>query len=501
MADLLTNGLAATPVQTYPVQPQYASADHAAAQTTEDRSKRQEQLENLVAVSEDGDTLQVSEEAREDSSVSVTELEAPAERRPAREENFNTFPPISGAQGEPALLSGQPGGTAAPTAAERPDMGAAAARTESDITADSSGLRDARGGDIAGSGAENDGRTAAKTGRATSDDGGRTVRDTGNRSTAENDLPVGNDNLKSADGGRRAEVDEERRAQEAERRTKNAESRAEAEEERRTQDAERRMEADEERRTQDTERREKNEERRAEADEERRTQDAERKADTDAERKADELRRMQTAGQKDAAGGVGRTQAEGGQQPTGTEAGTYSTGSPVSSDDEAENAAKKNALSRTADKQELEREKVTEENMDKARMKNREKKELRSEAEEKQQKSTTSFAGISNQQLEQMYRNGEISRYDYESEIAARKEALEESRESSEDNSKRFVAFESAQGRVERLGDAIDKAFSSKGEDAAAAKIRMDAIENIELGNEKNMNARKEEAQSFSVSM
>ncbi len=106
----------------------------------------------------------------------------------------------------------------------------------------------------------------------------------------------------------------------------------------------------------------------------------------------------------------------------------------------------------------------------------------------------TTYAGISNQQLEQMYRDGQISQYDYNSEIEAREARREEMRAEMEDANQDAAEFERLERNTENASDAIRTATSDEANETLTAEQRLDMIEAAR--NDDNLKeARREEEQ------
>ncbi|MCR4842261.1 MAG: hypothetical protein K5840_03240 [Eubacterium sp.] len=109
---------------------------------------------------------------------------------------------------------------------------------------------------------------------------------------------------------------------------------------------------------------------------------------------------------------------------------------------------------------------------------------------------TTRLSNISDQRLEQMYVNGEISRYTYDTEMAARAARLEEARGNLEDTSEEIAGIDGVSKDAKMTAEAIQSAFGGD-TDAKSAAERIEAMENI-TNPESDENARA--MQNFTVS-
>jgi hypothetical protein len=106
---------------------------------------------------------------------------------------------------------------------------------------------------------------------------------------------------------------------------------------------------------------------------------------------------------------------------------------------------------------------------------------------------SSSFAGVSDQQLEQMYLNGSISRYDYQTEIDAREARDEEMRSESESLAREAAALNKQSDVTENMAAAIETATSKETSETIPLEERLDAVERVQL-NEAG-EARREEEQ------
>lgn len=110
------------------------------------------------------------------------------------------------------------------------------------------------------------------------------------------------------------------------------------------------------------------------------------------------------------------------------------------------------------------------------------------------EQTSTNFAGISDDRLEQMYLQGEISRYDYETEIESREAEREQRTEDREAFSERMKELEGAGRRADNDAEAIRDATSDRANDTLTAEQRLDIIENLQRDNTEK--ARREEESS-----
>lgn len=117
-------------------------------------------------------------------------------------------------------------------------------------------------------------------------------------------------------------------------------------------------------------------------------------------------------------------------------------------------------------------------------------------AQARQAQRPSTFAGVTNQQLEQMYRDGQISRYAYDSEIEAREVREEELRDENEELTTEAARLQDRQREVTGAGDEIRNATSDNASDTLTAKQRLEAIEKVEKMQDGNTEkARREEEQ------
>lgn len=97
----------------------------------------------------------------------------------------------------------------------------------------------------------------------------------------------------------------------------------------------------------------------------------------------------------------------------------------------------------------------------------------------------TSFAGITNDQLEQYYREGRISRNDYEQEINSREELVEAKEENSAKNAADIARLDSVKRNVEEGAEAIANANFNAGSDGMRGLERFEAARSA---NDQNSN-------------
>lgn len=102
------------------------------------------------------------------------------------------------------------------------------------------------------------------------------------------------------------------------------------------------------------------------------------------------------------------------------------------------------------------------------------------EADEKEyEQKITSFAGYTNDQIEQMYLDGKISQYDYNKEIENREKRVENIEVSNEELSKNMNALDQIGRDVENNGNAIAAATSDQASQVLTAQQRLDAIDTL----------------------
>ena len=114
------------------------------------------------------------------------------------------------------------------------------------------------------------------------------------------------------------------------------------------------------------------------------------------------------------------------------------------------------------------------------------------EAVEAQQQASADFKGITDAGLEQMYLQGEISRYDYETEIGAREaQRQQEMMESNTEFSVNMNNIDRAGREVENNAAAISAATSDNANDTLTAEQRLETMETLQRDNVNE--ARREE--------
>lgn len=94
----------------------------------------------------------------------------------------------------------------------------------------------------------------------------------------------------------------------------------------------------------------------------------------------------------------------------------------------------------------------------------------------------TSYAGISNQQLEQLYLKGTISKYDYDSEIASREERTEAAQQNNAEVSEEVVNLAGAANQSLQNFNAIDNAYRPDQDidEARQATERLQAMDAVQ---------------------
>ena len=116
------------------------------------------------------------------------------------------------------------------------------------------------------------------------------------------------------------------------------------------------------------------------------------------------------------------------------------------------------------------------------------------DTEQAVQQTSSNFAGISDDRLEQMYLRGEISRYDYETEIESREAEREQRAEDSGAFSDQMNTIERVGRKVDNDAEAVRDATSERANDTLTAEQRLDIIENLQQDNTEK--ARREEESS-----
>ena len=88
----------------------------------------------------------------------------------------------------------------------------------------------------------------------------------------------------------------------------------------------------------------------------------------------------------------------------------------------------------------------------------------------------TSLAGYTEAQLKQLYLQGDISKYDYESRVEQKEELLSDEMETNEKNSEDTTKGIQKMDSIERSMDAIDNAFSPDSSDRLSSEQRVDIM-------------------------
>lgn len=115
------------------------------------------------------------------------------------------------------------------------------------------------------------------------------------------------------------------------------------------------------------------------------------------------------------------------------------------------------------------------------------------ETKEESVEQMTSFSGVSNQRLEQMYRDGQISRYDYDREVEAREARQEEMRAEDENLNRETEIRENELRRVENMASAVKNAVSDEASETLTAEQRLDVVDKLQ--SDTNEKVRREEDQ------
>ncbi|MCR5665828.1 MAG: hypothetical protein K6G01_03260 [Eubacterium sp.] len=89
-----------------------------------------------------------------------------------------------------------------------------------------------------------------------------------------------------------------------------------------------------------------------------------------------------------------------------------------------------------------------------------------------------SYAGMSNQQLEQLYQQGKISRHDYETQMEVREERVESQQSENSQETEEMAGYSALSEEADRMGEAIKEAYEETANDTIDAQIRMQAVEN-----------------------
>lgn len=93
------------------------------------------------------------------------------------------------------------------------------------------------------------------------------------------------------------------------------------------------------------------------------------------------------------------------------------------------------------------------------------------------ERKVTSYAGITNQQLEQMYLEGTISKYDYDSEISSREDQKEAAQQNNEQVNENAVELMGIANQSRQNFDAIENAYDNREETADEARRATERLE------------------------
>ncbi len=116
------------------------------------------------------------------------------------------------------------------------------------------------------------------------------------------------------------------------------------------------------------------------------------------------------------------------------------------------------------------------------------------ETEAQAQQTSSNFVGISDNRLEQMYRDGEISQSAYQKEIEAREAEREQRAEESNGFERRMNTVEQVGRDSNRMSEAIETATSDNANDTTlSAKQRLDIVENLQRTNVDESKRKEEE--------
>ena len=111
---------------------------------------------------------------------------------------------------------------------------------------------------------------------------------------------------------------------------------------------------------------------------------------------------------------------------------------------------------------------------------------LEKEEQETNEAQITSFKGYTDQQLEQLYIKGEISRNDYEQEMDSRQERAEAVQEGNREFNREMAEDISEQESVQRQGQELETVYSPDSSDTLSARTRDDiltGLQNFSLNN------------------
>ena len=92
------------------------------------------------------------------------------------------------------------------------------------------------------------------------------------------------------------------------------------------------------------------------------------------------------------------------------------------------------------------------------------------------------YAGISDQQLSEMYREGEISKYSYDKEISAREQRAEEIKENNSALNEEMAVEAGVANRTLQNFNAIENAYTKEQtiEEAREATQRLEAMDTVQ---------------------
>lgn len=115
-----------------------------------------------------------------------------------------------------------------------------------------------------------------------------------------------------------------------------------------------------------------------------------------------------------------------------------------------------------------------------------EERQAQAAAEETQAPEITSFAGVTNNQLEQYYLQGRISRNDYEKEIDSREELVKAKEENNAQNAADLARLDATKRNVQEGAEAIANANFAAGNDGMRGLERFEAARNANDRNDDN---------------
>lgn len=109
--------------------------------------------------------------------------------------------------------------------------------------------------------------------------------------------------------------------------------------------------------------------------------------------------------------------------------------------------------------------------------------------------SSSTYKLYTDARLEQMYLKGEISRYDYETEVERREQEEQESEDRQESVTSTVKESDSHMQSVNRTEDAIEMALSDQASQATDPKMRLDIMQKLDQLVEMNQEQEKQEEQ------